>query len=141
MIVRKATSTDVSLLARLNQQLIVDEGHRNPMTLAELEQRMAGWIGDEGYEAVLLEPDRKTVGYALFRREPEHIYLRQFFVCRDFRRQGFGRQAIDWLLRHAWNDALRVRLDVWIGNEEAISFWRAVGFRDYCLTMERNEIP
>ena len=110
------------------------------MTLPELEQRMACWIGDEGYEAVLFDHDGKSVGYALFRREPEHVYLRQFFVGPNFRRQGIGRQAIEWLSRHAWKDALRVKLDVLIGNAAAISFWRSVGFRDYCLTMEKEHL-
>jgi len=133
---QSATAADVQLLAQLNKQLIDDEGHRNRMTLPELEQRMAGWIGGGGYEAVLFERDGMSVGYALFRREPEHIYLRQFFVCRDVRRQGIGRRAVEWLQQNKWRDAPRVRLDVLMANEQAIEFWRAVGFRDYCLTME-----
>lgn len=35
-------------------QLIQDEGHRNRMTVAELEQRMRGWIAGE-YRAVIFE--------------------------------------------------------------------------------------
>ena len=42
---------------------------------------------------------------------------------------------------HAWADAPRVRIDVLVGNAGAIAFWRAVGFRDYCLTMESEESP
>lgn len=37
---RKATQTDIPLLAELNHQLIRDEGHRNPLTLSQLEQRL-----------------------------------------------------------------------------------------------------
>jgi len=128
------------LLAELNGQLIRDEGHRNPMTLAELEARMRGWLTGE-YEAVLFLQQGQAAGYALFRREPEHVYLRQFFVRPEFRRQGIGRAALGWLREHAWADASRVRLDVLIGNAAGIAFWRAVGFRDYCLTMELEAHP
>ncbi len=136
MTCRFATPSDAPLLARLNRDLIADEGHRNPMTLAELERRMAGWLDAGGYQAVLFERDGDAVGYALFRREPDHVYLRQFFVRRDHRRQSIGRDALAWLRQHACPDAPRIRIDVLIGNTNAIAFWRAVGFRDYCLSME-----
>ena len=41
---RMARSGDVPLLARLNRQLIEDEGHRNTgMTVEQLEERMRGF--------------------------------------------------------------------------------------------------
>jgi hypothetical protein len=36
----RAAVDDVPLLAAMNSRLIRDEGHRNPMTLPELEERM-----------------------------------------------------------------------------------------------------
>ena len=133
-----ATLVDVSLLAALNQQLQIDESHRLRMEIPELERRITGWLLDEGYEAALFEQDGETAGYALFRREPDFVYLKQFFICRQFRRQGLGRQAVEWLLRHKWHNEPRVRLDVLVNNERGVAFWRAVGFQDYCLTMERQ---
>jgi GNAT superfamily N-acetyltransferase len=132
---RRASIADADALATLNQQLIQDEGHRNPMTLPELERRMAGWLAGE-YEAVIWENGSDPLGYALYRREPEQIYLRQFFVHRAHRRRGLGREAIAWLRANAWNGTPRLRVDVLVGNTKAIAFWRAVGFRDYALTME-----
>jgi len=38
---RLATPEDAALLAPLNQQLIRNEGHRNPMNLAQLTERRA----------------------------------------------------------------------------------------------------
>jgi predicted acetyltransferase len=139
MDIRAATLNDVSLLAKLNQQLQIDEAHRLRLEIPELERRMAGWLTNDGYEAVLFDRDGEVIGYALFRRETEHIYLRQFFVCRDVRRKGIGRQAIQWLSQNVWSDAPRVRVDVLINNQPGIGFWRAVGFRDYCLTMELQQ--
>ncbi|MEX0978280.1 MAG: GNAT family N-acetyltransferase, partial [Pirellulales bacterium] len=82
--------------------------------------------------------DAGPVGYALFRSEPEYVYLRQFFVEPARRREGIGRAAIEHLAKHFWQDYPRARLEVLTGNSAAIEFWRAVGFIDYCLTMERT---
>jgi GNAT superfamily N-acetyltransferase len=133
---RLATANDVSLLAAMNHQLIRDEGHRNSMSGAELEGRMRTWLDGE-YQAVLFEDDEGVAGYALFKREPEWIYLRQFFVEPARRRQGIGRTAIRWLLANFWNDDPHIRLEVLVGNREGIEFWRSLGFNDYCITMER----
>jgi GNAT superfamily N-acetyltransferase len=136
---RFALPCDAPVLAQLNLELIRDEGHRNPMNLAQLTERMAAWLEAE-YQAVLFEdataepPD--VVGYALFRREPDFVYLRQLFVARARRRQGIGRAALDWLWQHAWADAERLRIDVLVGNAGARAFWKSVGFADYCFTME-----
>jgi len=131
---RRAATADAPVLADMNRLLIRDSGHRNPMTLAELEARMTGWLGGE-YEAVLFEDAGGAVGYALFRRNPEHIYLRQFFVRAADRRRGIGRAAFEWLRENAWVHR-RVRVEVLVGNAAGVAFWRAVGFRDYCLTLE-----
>src|SRR5262245_29279755 len=105
---RPATAADAPALAAMNWQLIRAGGHRNPMTVAELTARMAGWLGGE-YEAVLFEEGGQPAGYALYRRDPEHVYLRQFFVCPESRRRGVGRAAIGWLWRHRWGGG-RVRV-------------------------------
>ena len=42
-----AIQSDVPWLAKMNQELILDEGHRNKMTLPELEQRMSDFLQKE----------------------------------------------------------------------------------------------
>ena len=84
----------------------------------------------------MFELDGTAVGYVLFCTEPEFVYLRQFYVEVEHRRRGIGRAALKWLRESVWTDAARIRLDVLVGNAAGIAFWRAVGFRDYCLTME-----
>ena len=135
MTFRLASLADCAHLAELNYQLIRDEGHRNRMTVPELEQRMRACLSNE-YRAVLFEKDGEVVGYSLFREQPEEIYLRQFFVVRGHRSQGVGRRAIEFLRSQVWPRTKRLTVDVLVSNERAIAFWRSVGYTDYCLTLE-----
>jgi GNAT superfamily N-acetyltransferase len=135
MTFRCATLNDCALLAELNHQLIRDEGHRNPMTIPELEQRMKGWLASE-YAAVIFEDSGEVVAYALYREQSEEIYLRQLFVVRNRRRQGIGRQAMEWLRSKIWPKNRRLTVEVLFQNEAATAFWRSVGYKDYCLTLE-----
>jgi predicted acetyltransferase len=133
---RRAKLDDCALLAELNHQLLHDEGHRNKkMTISELEKRMRGWLASE-YAAVFFEIGGEVIAYALYREQPEEIYLRQLFVARNGRRKGIGREAMEILRKKIWPKNKRLTVDVLIQNEAAVAFWRAVGYKDYCLTLE-----
>lgn len=106
------------------------------MTVEQLEQRMANWLSSADYKAVIFEAMGVETGYGLFQRNDDHIYLRQLFVNRDFRRRGIVREALNWLWANAWTGASRLRIDVLVGNREGQAFWQSVGFRPYCMTME-----
>ncbi len=73
---RFASPEDADVIASMNLQLIRDEGHRNPMDIPALRDRMSSWLQGD-YEAVLFDEDGGSVGYALFKREPEFVYLRR----------------------------------------------------------------
>jgi predicted acetyltransferase len=132
---RSATPADAPLLATLNRELIKDEGHRNRMTVPELEERMRGWLAGE-YTAILFEDQGTVVAYALFRELVDQIYLRQLYVVRTHRRLGLGREAMTRLRTEIWPRTKRLTVEVLIGNAAALAFWRAVGYRDYSLTLE-----
>src|SRR3954454_15814125 len=139
MMFRTATATDIPELAVLNAALIRDEGHRSKMTVAELEARMRKFFS-EGHVAVMFGDGGRTVGYALYRNDDDGVYLRQFFIVEHARRNGSGREAVQWLCQNVWQDTERVILQVLLHNQRGIDFWRAVGFGDYCLTMERRPV-
>jgi GNAT superfamily N-acetyltransferase len=132
---RFASVADAESLGTLNAQLIRDEGHRNSMTAPQLVERMTGWLRGD-YQAVIVEHDDTIAGYVLFRRDPDHIYVRQIFVQAEHRRQGVGRALVQWAIRNAWHGAPRIRIEVLVGNAVGREFWRALGFRDYCIAME-----
>jgi GNAT superfamily N-acetyltransferase len=131
---RHASDSDLALLADWNHQLIRDEGHRNPMTITQLAERMKKWLQGE-YQAVVFS-DSEPVGYALFKKEESLIYLRQFFIRRDRRRVGIGRAAFAQLRREIWPSNVRLTVDVLCQNTGGVAFWRSVGYRDYCLSLE-----
>ena len=134
-----ATQQDVPLLAQMNQMLIRDEGHRNKMTLPQLQQRMSDWLQKE-YSAVIFNDGPETLGYALYRKDPEWIYLRQLFVKADTRHKGIGRKAISWLKKNPWKQVKTIRVEVLTDNPNGIAFWKAVGFNDYCMTLEMQNL-
>ncbi len=135
MIFRAATLNDCPRLAELNHQLIQDEGHRNPMTVPELEQRMRAWLADD-YRAMIYEEGGELLAYALFREQESEIYLRQLFVVRHRRSQGIGRQAVEILRSEVWPQNKRLTVEVLTANPRAVSFWRSVGYADYSLSLE-----
>ena len=131
---REASDADLGLLAEWNHQLIRDEGHRNPMTVTQLADRMKQWLQGE-YRAVLFSTDA-PVAYALFSRKTDPLYLRQLFVRRDCRRTGVGRAAMAILREQIWPKDVRLTVEVLCTNQTAVAFWRSVGYRDYSLQLE-----
>ncbi|MCE0496942.1 MAG: GNAT family N-acetyltransferase [Methylacidiphilales bacterium] len=135
ILLRRATITDLELLGSLNHQLIEDEGHRSALTPSQLRERMRSWITVD-YTAMLFEYKGEVVGYALYRDELGLIYLRQFFVRRDRRRKSMGRKAFELLRQQIWPANKRITVELLISNKAAIAFWKAVGFKEYALTLE-----
>jgi predicted acetyltransferase len=133
---RFATLADVRFLAELNHQLIRDEGHRNSMDVDQLAHRMYGWLTSGEYRAVIFAQADIPVAYALYREDPDEIYLRQFFVVRTQRRHGIGRSAMQSLLSDIWPRSKRRTVSVLAHNTGGVAFWRAMGYRDYDLTLE-----
>jgi ribosomal protein S18 acetylase RimI-like enzyme len=130
-----ANETDLDILARWNHQLIRDEGHRNPMTVSQLRERMRQWLSGD-YTAVIFDKDGEPVAYALYRESKDEIYLRQLFVKRENRNRGIGKEAVRILKEEIWTKSKRLTVDVLSHNKAAIAFWRSAGYKDYCLTLE-----
>jgi GNAT superfamily N-acetyltransferase len=132
---RIATADDCPRLAELNYQLIQDEGHRNRMTVPELEERMRNWIAHE-YRAVIVEEGDEIVAYVLYREEAREVYLRQLFVVPHRRGRGIGRRAVEILRSQLWPKNKRLTVAALIANRRAIHFWRSLGYSDYALSFE-----
>lgn len=135
LLLRSAGVSDAAVLGALNEQLIEDEGHDNPLRGDRLVERMRGFLTD-GYAAALGTVDGWPAVYALWRPDPDGgIYLRHFFVAREYRRLGLGRATLAELRTRFWPAGSRLTLDVLAANERGIAFWRSVGFRERHIAM------
>ena len=121
-------------LARLNSQLIEDEGHDTTMQRKELLDRMHRLLRS-GHTAYLLEAGDLTAGYALVEPGKSPVHIRHYFVQRGLRREGIGSLGFTALLGTLGFPPVSV--DVLMTNEPAMRFWRAVGFADRSITMRR----
>jgi ribosomal protein S18 acetylase RimI-like enzyme len=139
---RNADESDLPELARMNKQLIEDEGHSNPMSVGELEERMRSWLLSDWHIDLLCRGENVTIGYAVYQYrnnpyDPDQVgvYLRQYFISRDHRRQGYGQAGIQLLQESRFKSCHTVLLDVLSNNHRGMSFWQKVGFSPYCTTM------
>lgn len=141
---RRATRADVPVLAEMNQQLIIDESSRNPMNKKQLTERLEQWL-DDGRTAVLLLREGEIIGYMLYYRTQDEyhpyqdsVYIRQYFIKRNFRRRGIGQIAFEAIVREYFPPNTVITLDVLESNPEAKAFWYKQGFDIYSTTMRRD---
>lgn len=138
---RKASVSDASELAALNNQLVEDQGSRNPFTLSEYEDRFRAWMTTGEWTPSFFDQDDRVVGYSVHRVGPDVYYpdadvvaLRQFFVCRDVRRRGVGRAAFE-LFESKIAKGRQINIDVLATNPTGQGFWKSLGFETYCTSM------
>ncbi len=131
----RAELRDADILAELNQELIEDEQHPNPMCIAQLTERMRTWLTTD-YICYMAKEKGSIVAYCLYRDDESHYYMRQLYVDRVHRRKGIATRLLDWLYENVWTDK-KVRLDVLAHNEDAVAFYRRYGFSIGVFRMEK----
>lgn len=126
MKIKKCTLEDIAQLALLNKQLIEDEKSDNPMSIKELEERMTGFLNTE-YDAYFFMEDAAVVGYALVKNTCTPLYLRQFLIDRKYRKNHYGTQAFNSLIKYL--DVKSIDIEVLSWNEAGNRFWESCGFK------------
>ena len=127
MKIRKCTLNDIKQLALLNKQLIEDEKSNNPMSITELEERMAGFLNTD-YNAYFFVKSDDIVGYALVKDTCTPKYLRQFLIDSKYREQHYGTEAFNALLEYLGVKSMDIEVLSW--NEIGKRFWESCGFRE-----------
>lgn len=125
------TIADVKKLAELNKMLIEDERSENNMTLLELSERMEVFL-TTSYDAYFFKENGEVVGYVLLNYKTKPLYLRQFFIKREYRRKHLGKKAIELLLNELNIKALDLDCLGW--NEGGLAFWKSCGFEPRCVS-------
>jgi len=127
---------DVPQIARWNIELHEDEGS-TPMTAAAAESRLRKWLTNESFQPRIITVDDRSVGYLLYQLVPpstdirgsvESVYIRQFYIIREARRCGYGRDAIQLLTKQVLTETQPLHLDVKVTNPEGQKFWESLGF-------------
>jgi GNAT superfamily N-acetyltransferase len=140
LVLRRATTNDLSLLAQMNKRLIEDEGGTNPMSLTQLESRLRLWLNADWRGELFLQGET-VVGYAIYRLQRsdfdnrETVYIRHYFIEREYRRSGYGREALAQLKAERFPKNVTVYLEVLIHNSRGRAFWKSLDFEEYSVTM------
>ena len=128
----RAADEHIGLLAQLNKQLIEDERHDNPMNVEQLAERMRGFLNTT-YSAWLFMAGGEVKGYALVDHGRKPLYHRQFFICRECRREGWGRRSFHLLLEKLGTDVIDIDVLVW--NTRGRRFRETLGFAERSIRM------
>lgn len=143
--IRRAVRTDAHELAKLNKQLIEDEASRNRMSIAELSDRMLGWIDDDWIVLIAEDSTGASLAYMVCRiRSDEYeadrneVYLRQFLVARDRRAQGLGTAIVRQVLAEWLPRGCTVVVESLATNPRGQRFWQQVGFAPYMTTYKQS---
>lgn len=112
---------DCPALALMNRQLI-DEGQQtNTMTVSELEDRMRDWFQRGVYTGYSFQLNGEIIGYALV--DLSEMWVRHFFISREHRRQGYGKEAVGLLFQQLGVD--EIGLSCMTDNLPGQAFWRS----------------
>jgi GNAT superfamily N-acetyltransferase len=133
---------DAALLGSMNLALSTDEGGMPVGQLSVYVERMERWLRLGQYNAALATIDEVPVAYVLWRDDPDYgdIFVRQFFVRREYRGTGLGRRLFADAVGQFWQSN-PLRLDVYDSNPRGRAFWEAVGFEPYSRLMRRAPQP
>jgi len=136
---RRCTPADAEHLAEMNEQLSRDEGAQPVGPRAAYVERMRTWLEEGRYEAAIAEGGNETIGYVVWRHDPDYddVFVRQFFVIRAVRGRGLGTRLFEAAVQEFWKGR-SLRLDVYDSNPAGRAFWERLGFAPYSRLMRRQ---
>lgn len=137
---------DIPQVAQWNVQLHEDEGS-TPMSVDAAAERIRRWLANDVFRGVIFIADNTPIGYALYEHRPaeadqrstESVYIRQFFITRDSRRQRQGTAAFQLLVNELVPRSAKVILEVKVSNPAGRRFWESLGFEATDVVYELPE--
>jgi ribosomal protein S18 acetylase RimI-like enzyme len=133
--IRPAVVEDAALVHRLLRDLAVTLGKGHVMTSTPGDIERFGFREQPRFEALLAFEGEEAVGLALYffefstwRGRPG-VYVQDMYVAPRMRGRGVGRDLMEAVMRRSREQGGRyVKLSVYDGNEQAIGFYRSLGF-------------
>ena len=152
MYFRRARIDDAhQIIILLNQVLAVHNKIRpdiflpsgSKYTTSQLEEI----ISNDNTPIFVAEDDNQIIAYAFcvinsiksstFMRDMKSLYIDDLCVLDGYRKQGIGGKVLDYVLDLARENGVeQITLNVWQGNEPAISFYKDRGFSPLKTTLE-----
>ena len=129
----------------MNDRLVEDQGSQNPFSLTELENRFVDWLQTEEYQIDLIFEQEHIIGYAVYQQRSDYyypdqqvIYVRHFYIEREYRNQGLGQAAFELLIEARFPKDIAIALDAVATNPIGQNFWIKLGFTPYFIAMKRQ---
>ena len=155
IVIRAASTSDASLIARLNRDVQKLHADLEPATFKIYpdEEKLIAFFSDkllasESHIFIAIINDT-AAGYVwfdvqvrpttLFNFPRSRIYVHHLSVIEDARRQGIA----SMLLKHVEEQALAmgvkdIALDAWTANDSALAFFSAQGFAPFNVSLRRR---
>ena len=140
--IRKADPADVALLAQMNHRLVTDQGSVSTYSLQKFAQRFEEWLRTGEWQVDVVVEKEQIVGYAVYQERRDYYcedkkvtYLRQFYIDRQYRGKGVGREALMTLVRTRFPKDMEVAVDVVASNPGGREYWSKMGFSPYFTQM------
>lgn len=143
MEVKKCTMADLDDLTLWTMQATVDMREdspwgpvpESPELLADSRKMMEIYLTRESYDVYEFLVEGEPVGHLVVDKADRYPgpMVENFFIRREFRRRGYGTQALHALMEHLSVSALD--LDVFCWNKRAMSFYESFGFKPISLHM------
>ncbi len=129
-------AADAPVIHRLLRELAVTLGKADVMASSAADIERFGFGEQPRFEALLASHGTEAVGLALYffefstwRGRPG-VYVQDMYVAPHCRGRGLGRQLMEAVLQRSRELGGRyVKLSVYDGNEQAIGFYRRLGFQ------------
>ena len=128
-----ASISDCKILAQFNRRLIEDGGAINSMNDNQLIERMQLFINSNEYDVLLFVHNSIYIGYTLINKQRNPLFIRHFYIDRNFRRKGYGRIAFNQLV--SLYDTDQFDLTVLQSNTIGYMFWESCGLFPYEIYM------
>ena len=141
--VRPLDKQDLPQVAQWNVQLHEDEGSP-PLSVDAAAKRLRRWFEDGTFQGAIFLGDGHPVGYVLYEHRPVHadqraahrVYVRQFFISRESRREGTGTAAFETFVRKLVPKNVNVVLEVKESNSSGQRFWESLSFKPIGVAYE-----
>ena len=152
MILRRARVDDAQqIIILLNQVLAVHNKIRPDIFLSSgskyTDKQLEEIILNENTPIFVAQDGEAVIAYAFcvinsiksstFMRDMKSLYIDDLCVLDGYRKQGIGGKVLDYVLDFARENGVeQITLNVWQGNEPAISFYKDKGFSPLKTTLE-----